>query len=133
MLQKSIVLCLTSFSWLFNARRAFLLKKTRLGVVTTVCSLVSMNLWRDYDYNNVRRTADICVARVTGVYYGILFVYRWTHVPCCVVKDVSNMFVTNTCYLLSSHVLKHKETEALMFHSLFHVGVFNLQHELVKY
>lgn len=131
MFKKSVVLCLTSFSWLFNARRAFLLKKTRLGLVTTVCSLVSMNLWRDYEYHTVRRTVDICVARATGVYYGILFVRRWTHVP-CVVKDVSTMFVTNTCYLLSSHVFKNKETEALVFHSLFHVGVFNLQHELLQ-
>lgn len=74
---------------------------------------------------------DICVARATGVYYGILFVRRWTHVP-WIVKDVSNMFVTNACYLLSSRVFENKEIEALVFHSLFHIGVFNLQHELVK-
>jgi hypothetical protein len=50
----------------------------------------------------------------------------------CMVNDLTNMFVTNAFYLLSSHVFQHKEIEALVFHSLFHLGVFNLQHELVK-
>ena len=129
-MRKDTILFATSVSWLFNAKRAFRFGKPMFGIVTSICSLVSANLWRNYDYKSVRRTIDICTARATGVYYAFLFTRKWCHKE-FVKTDLLKIVFTNACYLMSSCVFKNHENTALLFHTLFHSSVYELQSDLL--
>ena len=131
-LRRSAILCATSLMWLINVKRAKDNKKHGILVSTALCSAASANLWRDYRPNSVRRTIDIAVARLTGVYYSWLFVRRWKREKHTRVGDVVHAVCTNTCYLFSSKICAAKENLALTFHSLFHVGVFKIQSRLLS-
>lgn len=133
MLQKSVLLCVTSLSWLRHAKKAFQARRWLFGTWTSVCSVTSLNLWRNYNANSLRRTADIFVARSTGVYYACLLVRRfrqlnsvdrWIDLFCTV--------FTNTCYFLSSVVYCEYDDIALICHTWFHVGVYKIQGRLLN-
>lgn len=133
MLQKSLILCVTSVSWLRNALVAFRSRRWFMGTLTSVCSLASLNLWRNYNQYSLRRTVDVVVARLTGVYYALLYVRRFQKISTTDrVRDVVYVVFTNTCYLLSCVVFCKSDEIALFFHTCFHVGVYNVQSTLLK-
>lgn len=130
-LQKSTLLCVTSLSWLVHAKRAFRSRKRMMGLSTSLCSVASLNLWRNYDPDCLRRTVDVLVARATGMYYGVLFVRRWNrldHMERAI--DLFHIAGTNMCYLLSSVIYCQYDDVALFFHTLFHMCVYKVQSRL---
>ena len=133
MLQKSVILCVTSVSWLRNALVAFRSRRWFMGTSTSVCSFASLNLWRNYNQNSLRRTVDVAVARLTGVYYALLYVRRFNRLGTADrVRDVVYVVFTNTCYVLSCVVCCKSDDIALFFHTCFHVGVYHVQSNLLN-
>lgn len=119
------LLCITSLLWLRNAYRAFRRRKPVFGVVTTIVTAASVNLWRDYQYHSKRRTVDVCCARVAYVYY----FYDGYFMKPLTVGKVAALCATNTCYLFSQlNILNRWCT----FHPLFHLNVYNSQRLLLK-
>lgn len=130
-LQKTTLLCVTSLSWLVHAKRAWDSRKKGVLVSTSLCSAASVNLWRNYHPDCLRRTVDIVVARITAVYYGLCFVRRWNRLDRVDrVVDIAHVACTNACYWLSSVIFCQYENIWLFFHTLFHMCVYKVQSRL---
>lgn len=133
MLQKSALLCVTSLSWLRHAKTAFQTRKWVFGAWTSVCSMASLNLWRNYNPKSLRRTVDILVARSTGVYYACLLTRRFRQLNTLDRwRDLLYTVFTNTFYFLSSVVYSKHDNIALFCHTWFHVGVYKIQGRLLN-
>ncbi len=131
-LQKNWILCVTSLSWLKNAMYTFQqpFRKTGLFVSTVACSLASLNLWRDYNKFSTRWNIDVLIARVTAVYYVLLYKKHYQKS-----SSIDSLYIcsANSCYFMSSVVFKSNENISLFFHTLFHLNVFKIQKRLIEY
>jgi hypothetical protein len=112
------ILCLTSLSWLKNVFKAFRKKKYTFSFITSITSLASINLWRDYKKHSIRRHIDVSIARLTALYY---VYFSWNYPIWKLYKEI---IFTNSMYLMSE---KNK-----IFHILFHIGVFDCQNKIIS-
>lgn len=112
------ILCLTSLSWFKNVFKGLRKKKYTFSIITSLTSLASINLWRNYKKQSVRRYIDVYMARLTGIYY---VYFSWNY-P--IIKLYKEIILTNLMYLMSN---KNK-----YFHILFHIGVYNCQNKIIK-
>ena len=113
------LLCLTSMSWIRNIVKAFKMKKNTFGILTSISTVASINLWRNYQYMSMRRTFDVFIARCLGIYY-IKYGFLDSRLNTC--NRFLSFSVTGVCYLLSKHGFKPR-----ISHFLFHVNVYNIQ------
>lgn len=118
------LLCWTSCSWIRNIIKAFKLKKKTFGILTSISTLASVNLWRDYQYTSTRRAFDVFSARCLGLYY---VKYGFFDHPINRYKRLTPFTMTSLFYLLSKYGIKPN-----LSHFVFHLNVYNSQRILLN-
>jgi len=118
------LLCITSFMWIKNVIKAFQKKQPIMGIITSMSTLASVNLWRDYNKLSMRRKIDVYCARTTGVYY----LYRsYVLDPTRMIVKTCN-FVTASFFYMGSCLFFEKDN---VFHMLFHLNIYKIQNLLL--
>lgn len=118
------LLCITSLLWLRNAVRAFTQRRPVFGCITTTVVGASVNLWRDYQYDSIRRTIDVTCAKLAYLFY----LYDGMVRQRCTVGKVVALCSTNVCYVCSRYDILNKWR---IFHPVFHLNVYNSQRLLL--
>lgn len=117
------ILCVTSLLWLRNVFKAFKKKRNTFGVLTSSTCVASVNLWRNYNYNSIRRNVDVMLARVTCAYY-VSFAYKNGYVTH---KLWTRAILAKLTYYLSC-ITKQKLN---IWHPMFHMIVYDTQRLLL--
>ena len=118
------ILCVTSLSWIRNIVKSFKRGKKIFATVTSATTIASVNLWRKYDKQSIRRNVDVFCARCTCVYY-TLFSIREHKINKGLIYRTS---LASLFYNLSVMELLH----FVPWHVAFHLTVYDIQRELIK-
>lgn len=121
------LLCITSLLWLNNVYKSFKKGVKIFGTVTTITTVASVNLWRNYQYNSIRRNCDVIVARLTFVYYIIYSLLNKVMNKSLFICGIS----TCALYLKSVNTKTHCKWYNKIWHPLFHLMVYKVQDTMI--
>ena len=119
--EHSILLILSSCSFLLPSLVGFMNGLHLHAVISLITSLVSINYWR-YAIPGIRKAADLVVAKVSFVIYFVTGLFHIRDVNIFIIGWILAFLIIGS-YALSNHKWNKDSDHWIIFHLLFHIFV----------